>query len=59
MENIRELVGISQEVKVGNHPSDILAVKIVVSSVDVPNAPIGVVVAVGAGTEGSFSPQGG
>ena len=39
------------EVGVGDHASDILAVEVVVGLVDVPGAPVGVVVAVGASTE--------
>ena len=49
---------INPEVKVGDHASDILAVKIVVGGVDVPDTPVGVVVTVSAGTEGTLSPEG-
>ena len=45
------------EVGVGDHSSDVLAVEVVVGGVDVPDTPVGVVVAVGAGTERALSPE--
>ena len=45
------------EVGVGDHACDVLAVEVVVGGVDVPDAPVGVVIAVGAGTERSLSPD--
>ena len=56
VEKIPQLERINPEVKVGDHASDILAVKIVVGGVDVPDTPVGVVVTVSAGTEGTLSP---
>jgi len=46
------------KIRVGDHASDVLAVEIVVGDIDVPDAPVGVVVAVGARTEGAVIPQG-
>ena len=48
---------IYSKIKISDHASDILAVEIVVSGVDGPGAPVGVVIAVGTGTEGSLCPQ--
>ena len=48
---------INVDVEVGDHASDILAVEIVVGGVDVPDTPVGVVVTVSAGTEGTLSPE--
>ena len=45
-------------VGVGDHPGHVLAVEVVVGAVDVPHAPVGVVVAVGAGAEWPFRPEG-
>ena len=45
------------EVGVGDHACDVLAVEVVVGGVDVPDTPVGVVVAVGAGTERALSPE--
>ena len=45
------------EIRVGDHARDVLAVEVVVGGVDVPDTPVRVVVAVGAGTERASSPQ--
>ena len=45
------------EVRVGDHARDVLTVEVVVGGVDVPHAPVGVVVAVRARTEGAVIPQ--
>ena len=46
------------QVGVGDHPGHILAVEVVVGAVDVPHAPVGVVVAVGARAKVSIIPEG-
>ena len=51
-------MSVLMKIRVGDHASDVLAVEIVVGDVDVPDAPVGVVVAVGARTEGAVIPQG-
>ena len=58
VQEVPQLVRVDPEVVVGHHPRDVLAVEIVVGGVDVPDAPVGVVVAVGAGTESSPGPVG-
>ena len=45
------------EIRVGDHARDVLAVEVVVGGVDVPDTPVRVVVAVGAGTERALSPE--
>ena len=57
VEKIPQLERIYSKIKISDHASDILAVEIVVSGVDGPGAPVGVVIAVGTGTEGSLCPQ--
>ena len=49
-------MGVNCQVKVGHHASDILTIQIVGGFIDVPHTPVGIVVAVGAGAEGSFRP---
>ena len=44
-------------VGVGDHPGHVLAVEVVVGAVDVPHAPVGVVVAVGARAEVAVIPE--
>jgi len=56
VEEVPQLVGVDSHVVVGHHPRHVLAVEIVVGDVDVPDTPVGVVVAVGAGTERTTSP---
>ena len=51
-------MSVLMKIRVGDHASDVLAVEIVMGDVDVPDAPVGVVVAVGACTEGAVIPQG-
>ena len=51
-------MSVLMKIRVGDHASDVLAVEIVVGHVDIPGAPVGVVVAVGARTEGAIIPQG-
>ena len=50
-------MGVLVHIRVGDHPGDVLAVEVVVGGVDVPDTPVGVVVAVGAGTERALSPE--
>ena len=57
VQKIPQLVRILVEVRVSYHASDVLAVKVVVGHVDIPDTPVGVVVAVGAGTKRSLSPE--
>ena len=45
------------QVGVGDHPSHVLAVEVVVGAVDVPHAPVGVVVAVGARAKVAVIPE--
>ena len=45
------------QVGVGDHPSHVLAVEVVVGAVDVPHAPVGVVVAIGARAKVSVIPK--
>ena len=59
VEKVPQLVLVLIEVGVGDHACDVLAVEVVVGGVDVPDAPVGVVVAVGAGAEGPRGPEGG
>ena len=44
-------------VGVGDHPGHVLAVEVVVGAVDVPHAPVGVVVAVGARAKVAVIPE--
>ena len=57
VEKISQLVRVLVEIRVGDHARDVLAVEVVVGGVDVPDTPVRVVVAVGAGTEGASSPH--
>ena len=45
------------QVGVGDHPSHVLAVEVVVSAVDVPHTPVRVVVAVGARAKVAIIPE--
>ena len=54
---IFQLEGVSVDVEVSDHASDILAVEVVLGTVDVSDAPVGVVIAVSTGTEWTISPQ--
>ena len=51
-------MGVLVHIRVGDHPGDVLAVEVVVGAVDVPHAPVRVVVAVGACAEGVVIPEG-
>ena len=57
VQKVPQLVRVHAEIVVGHHARHVLAVEIVVGDVDVPHAPVGVVVAVGAGTERSSGPE--
>ena len=57
VEKVPQLVAILIEIRVGDHTSHVLAVEIVVGGVDVPDTPVRVVVAVGAGTERPSGPH--
>ena len=51
-------MGVLVHIRVGDHPGDVLAVEVVVGAVDVPHAPVRVVVAVGACAERVVIPEG-
>ena len=57
VQKISQLVWILVDIRVSYHACDILAVEVVVGHVDIPNTPVGVIVAVGAGTKRSLSPE--
>jgi len=56
VKKVSELMRIHSEVEVSHHSSDILAVQVVVSSINIPHAPVGVVVTIRTSTEGSIRP---
>lgn len=58
LEDVPELMRVHGEVEEGDHTGDVLAVKVVVSAVNVADTPISVVVTISAGAKGSFGPLG-
>jgi hypothetical protein len=56
VKQVPELVRVNCQVKIGHHSSHIFTIEIVSGGIDVPHTPVGIVVAVGAGTEWPFGP---
>ena len=56
VKQVPELVRVNRQVKIGHHTSHIFTIEIVSGGIDVPHTPVGIVVAVGAGTEWPLGP---
>ena len=56
VKQVPQLVRVNCQVKICHHARYILTIEIIGGGIDVSDTPVGIVVTVGAGTEGSFCP---